>query len=60
MTEENKITLLNCVITLSEFCSTHTCPECPLFNEFDTCDLCIVEGANIADLRRRIENYKGE
>ena len=60
MTEENKIALINCVITLSEFCSAHICHECPLFNEFDTCDLCIIEGTNIADLKRRIENYKGE
>ena len=60
MTEENKITLLNCVITLSEFCNAHTCPYCPLCNEFDTCDLYAVEGVNITDLKIRIENYKGE
>lgn len=60
MTEENKITLLNCVITLSEFCNGHTCPYCPLSNEFDTCDLYEIESVNIADLKRRIENYKGE
>lgn len=60
MTEENKITLLNCVITLKEFCYNHTCFYCPLCNKFGTCDLYAVEGVNIADLKRRIENYEGD
>ena len=59
LTEENKLTIINAVITLSEFCNGHTCCYFPLCNEFDTCDLYAVEGVNIADLKQRLDKYDG-
>lgn len=57
MTEENKITIINAVISLAEICTTHPCRYCPFWNEFDICDLYALEGVNIADLKKRLDKY---
>lgn len=57
LTEENKLTIINAVITLSEICNEHTCGNCPLMDEYGRCDLAAVEGVNIAYLKQRLDNF---
>ena len=57
LTDENKITIINAVITLAEICNAHPCRYCPFWNENDMCDLYALEGVNIADLKKRLDNY---
>ena len=58
LTEENKITIINAVITLSELCSEHTCGNCPLMDEYGRCDLAAIEGVNIASLNQRLNDFE--